>query len=321
MLHLARKAFYPGAAAVPADARRHDLEVPRHVRVPRPHGGGSRHAAHRLPKSRRGSRGGINPFDHGPNHTRIWKTEGLKQALDLHKFDAAFGGARRDEEKSRAKERIFSFRSREPRLGPEEPAAGALAPLQHARSRRGVDARLPDLQLDRARRLGLHPARAHSDRAALLSPPSGRSSNGRASSSWSTTSACASRPARRRETRLVRFRTLGCYPLSGAIESNATSLEAIVAEMIARAHLGARRPADRPGKPPLRWRRRSARDISDEQGILLARSGRRRRFRRHAALPDLRQRRRRQVDADRPAALRLAPPDGGPGRRPGARFA
>src|SRR3546814_8880196 len=54
---------------------------------------------------------GINPFDHGPLHTDMWKTEGLKQALDLHGFDVAFGGARRDEEKSRAKERIFSFRT------------------------------------------------------------------------------------------------------------------------------------------------------------------------------------------------------------------
>ena len=58
-----------------------------------------------------GVKAGLNPFDHGPNYTRVMKTEALKQALDLHKFDAAFGGARRDEEKSRAKERIFSFRS------------------------------------------------------------------------------------------------------------------------------------------------------------------------------------------------------------------
>ena len=58
-----------------------------------------------------GGSAATSTVDHGPNHTRIWKTEGLKQALDLHKFDAAFGGARRDEEKSRAKERIFSFRS------------------------------------------------------------------------------------------------------------------------------------------------------------------------------------------------------------------
>ena len=73
---------------------------------------------------------GINPFDHGALHTDMWKTEGLKQALDQYGFDAAFGGARRDEEKSRAKERIFSLPHRQPRLGPEEPAARAVEPLQ-----------------------------------------------------------------------------------------------------------------------------------------------------------------------------------------------
>src|SRR5438046_9239984 len=62
---------------------------------------------------------GINPFDHGPLHTEMWKTEGLKQALDKYGFDAAFGGARRDEEKSRAKERIFSFRERKQRRDPK----------------------------------------------------------------------------------------------------------------------------------------------------------------------------------------------------------
>ena len=72
----------------------------------------------------------INPFDHGPLHTDMWKTEGLKQALDKYGFDAAFGGARRDEEKSRAKERIFSFRSAQQRWDPKSPAAGALAALQ-----------------------------------------------------------------------------------------------------------------------------------------------------------------------------------------------
>src|SRR3546814_14019633 len=62
---------------------------------------------------------GINPFDHGSLHTDMWKTEGLKQALDKYGFDAAFGGARRDEEKSRAKERVFSFRSANPRWDPK----------------------------------------------------------------------------------------------------------------------------------------------------------------------------------------------------------
>ena len=111
MLHLALKAFYPAQAAVSAAARRYDLEVPRDDRVPRP---GARTSsglrADRPHQPGRPARAGINPFDHGSAvHTDVMKTEALKQALDRHGFDAAFGGARRDEEKSRAKERIFSL--------------------------------------------------------------------------------------------------------------------------------------------------------------------------------------------------------------------
>ena len=115
MLHLARKAFYPAPAAVSAAARRHDLEVQGDVRVPRPHGARKRHAAARATITRRpGAR-------HQPVrsrlavHTDVWKTEGLKQALDQYGFDAAFGGARRDEEKM-------------PRQG-----AGLLVPLRQHR--------------------------------------------------------------------------------------------------------------------------------------------------------------------------------------------
>ena len=98
----------------------------------------------------------------------MWKTEGLKQALDKHGFDAAFGGARRDEEKSRAKERVFSFRDRQPPLGPEAPAAGAVVALQCPQEQGREHPRLPAVQLDRARRLAIHHAREDRDRAALL---------------------------------------------------------------------------------------------------------------------------------------------------------
>ena len=112
---------------------------------------------------------GINPFDHGSAlHTDFWKTEGLKQALDKHRFDAAFGGARRDEEKSRAKERIFSFRSRGAPLGPEAPAPRAVAPLQCAQEPGRKHPGIPDLQLDRARRLAIHPSGEYSYRAAVF---------------------------------------------------------------------------------------------------------------------------------------------------------
>ena len=150
----------------------------------------------------------------------------------MHGFDAAFGGARRDEEKSRAKERIFSFRGTNHAWDPKNQRP-ELWRLYNTRVNDGeIDARLPDLELDRARHLGLHPARGHPDRAALL--------RGRAASRG------PGRPAhhgRRRANappdgeapvpRLVRFRTLGCYPLTGAVESDAATLEAIVAEMIA----------------------------------------------------------------------------------------
>jgi sulfate adenylyltransferase subunit 2 len=114
MLHLARKAFYPAPPSTPpvsAAACRHRLEVPRHVRAPRPHGRPRRHAAHH-PHQPGGAGAGVGPFTHGSNyHTDVMKTQALKQALDAHGFDVVFGGARRDEEKSRAKERVFSFRA------------------------------------------------------------------------------------------------------------------------------------------------------------------------------------------------------------------
>jgi sulfate adenylyltransferase subunit 2 len=110
MLHLARKAFYPAPPPFPLlhvdttwkframyELRQQMAEI-----------SGMELLVYQNPEAKEK---GINPFDHGSLHTDMWKTEGLKQALDLHGFDAAFGGARRDEEKSRAKERIFSFRT------------------------------------------------------------------------------------------------------------------------------------------------------------------------------------------------------------------
>ena len=102
------------------------------------------------------------------------KTEALKQALDADGFDAAFGGARRDEEKSRAKERIFSFRTASHAWDPKNQRP-ELWSLYNTRMRQGeIDPRLPAVELDRARRLAIHPAREHPDRAALLRRASGR---------------------------------------------------------------------------------------------------------------------------------------------------
>src|ERR687890_1852527 len=110
MLHLAKKAYFPGPLPFPllhvdTGWKFRDMYALRDKVAAQP---GIRLIVHKNPEA---ERQGINPFDHGPLHTDMWKTEGLKQALDEYGFDAAFGGARRDEEKSRAKERVFSFRS------------------------------------------------------------------------------------------------------------------------------------------------------------------------------------------------------------------
>ncbi len=134
MLHLALKAFYPAKPPFPLlhvdttwkfremiafrDRVAQDLGLELIVHV-----------------NQEGLARGINPFTHGSAvHTDVMKTQALKQALDRHGFDAAFGGARRDEEKSRAKERIFSFRSDAAPLGPEAPAAGVVEPVQRAQA-------------------------------------------------------------------------------------------------------------------------------------------------------------------------------------------
>src|SRR3954452_4534589 len=118
LLHLAKKAFFPGALPFPllhvdTGWKFRDMYAFRDSVAAEP---GIDLIVHKNPAA---EAQGINHFDHGPLHTDLWKTEGLKQALDAHGFDAAFGGARRDEEKSRAKERVFSFRDRNHRWDPK----------------------------------------------------------------------------------------------------------------------------------------------------------------------------------------------------------
>src|SRR3954469_4928924 len=118
MLHLARKGFYPSPPPFPllhVDTT-WKFRAMYELRDRMARESGMELLVYRNPEP---EERGINPFDHGPLHTDMWKTEGLKQALDLHGFDAAFGGARRDEEKSRAKERVFSFRDRNHRWDPK----------------------------------------------------------------------------------------------------------------------------------------------------------------------------------------------------------
>lgn len=179
-----------------------------------------------------GVKAGINPFDHGSKkYTDIMKTESLLQALDKHKFDAAFGGARRDEELSRAKERIYSFRDRNHRWDPRNQRP-ELWNIYNARINKGESIRvfplsnwteldiwqyiykeqLPVVPLYFAKN---RPVVERDGRLIMVDDDRFRLEKGE-------------KPKRRK----VRFRTLGCYPLTGAIESNATTLEEIIREML-----------------------------------------------------------------------------------------
>jgi sulfate adenylyltransferase subunit 2 len=230
MLHLAKKAFFPGPLPFPllhvdTTWKFRDMYALRDKVAADP---AIDLIVHKNPEA---ERQGINPFDHGPLHTDMWKTEGLKQALDQHGFDAAFGGARRDEEKSRAKERIFSFRDRNHRWDPKRQRP-ELWSLYNVRKARGESIRVFPLsnwtELDvwqyiLKEKIEIVPLYFAAERPTvqrdgliLLVDDERFPLNGE-------------------EPRLrqVRFRTLGCYPLSGAIESEAATIEAIVAEMLA----------------------------------------------------------------------------------------
>ena len=175
---------------------------------------------------------GINPFDHGSAvHTDIMKTQGLKQALDKYKFDAAFGGARRDEEKSRAKERIFSFRSANHRWDPKNQRP-ELWRLYNARKHPGESIRVFPLsnwtELDIWQYILLEAIPIVPLYFAAERPVVNRDGT------WIMADDDRMR-FREGETPVmknVRFRTLGCYPLSGAIESTADTLPAIIQEML-----------------------------------------------------------------------------------------
>jgi sulfate adenylyltransferase subunit 2 len=229
LLHLARKAFAPPPPPFPLlhvdttwkfaemyafrDAAAGDLEL----------------IVHRNPDA---LAAGINPFEHGASvHTDLWKTQGLRQALDAGRFDAAFGGARRDEEKSRAKERIVSVRTAahgwDPRAQRPE-----LWSLYNTRLTDGQTLRVFPLsnwtELDvwrYVRREGIavpdlyfaadRPV-VERDGALILADPR-----------------LPLRPGETVQTRRIRFRTLGCWPLTGAVESEAADLDAVIAEVAA----------------------------------------------------------------------------------------
>jgi len=231
MLHLALKAFYPALPPFPLlhvdttwkfremiafrdeTARKLGLKLLVHI-------------------NQEGLAQGIGPFTHGSaKHTDVMKTESLKQALNKHKFDVAFGGARRDEEKSRAKERIFSFRTADHRWDPKNQRP-ELWNLYNARKAPGESIRVFPLsnwtELDiwqyiHLEKIPIVPLYYAAERpvvergGTLIMVDDGR---------------MPLEPGEVPQMKSVRFRTLGCYPLTGAIESGADTLEGIIQEML-----------------------------------------------------------------------------------------
>jgi sulfate adenylyltransferase subunit 2 len=230
MLHLARKAFHPSPPPFPllhVDTT-WKFRAMYELRDRMATESGMELIVHQNPEAKAR---GINPFDHGSAlHTDMWKTEGLKQALDKYGFDAAFGGARRDEEKSRAKERVFSFRSANHRWDPKNQRP-ELWNLYNARKARGESIRVFPIsnwtELDiwqyiHLENIPIAPLYFAAPRPTVIRdglilmidderfPLNGEIPVER----W------------------VRFRTLGCYPLTGAVESRATTLPEIIQETL-----------------------------------------------------------------------------------------
>jgi len=230
MLHLARKAFYPAPLPFPllhvdTGWKFREMYALREKVAAEP---GIELIVYKNPEA---EKLGINPFDHGPLHTDLWKTEGLKQALDMHGFDAAFGGARRDEEKSRAKERIFSFRDRNHRWDPKNQRP-ELWSIFNAKKSPKESIRVFPLsnwtELDiwqyiYAEGIEIVPLYLSGPRptverdGTLLMVDDDR---------------FHLESGEEQVERWIRFRTLGCYPLTGAVESEATTLPEVIQEMI-----------------------------------------------------------------------------------------
>jgi sulfate adenylyltransferase subunit 2 len=233
MLHLAKKAFHPAPPPFPllhVDTT-WKFKAMYELREKSARDAGMELLVHRNPEA---EAKGINPFDHGPLHTDMWKTEGLKQALDHYGFDAAFGGARRDEEKSRAKERIFSFRTASHGWDPKNQRP-ELWNLYNARIRKGESIRVFPLsnwtELDiwqyiMAEGIEIVPLYFSAPR------PTYEHDGGlfMADDIDRLESVLGYRPEI--TERSIRFRTLGCFPLTGAVESEAVTLADVVQEML-----------------------------------------------------------------------------------------
>jgi sulfate adenylyltransferase subunit 2 len=230
MLHLARKAFYPSPPPFPllhVDTTWKFREMYT-LRDKMAKESGMELLVYKNPEAQER---GINPFDHGGLHTDMWKTQGLKQALDHYGFDAAFGGARRDEEKSRAKERIFSFRSASHGWDPKNQRP-ELWNIYNAKKAKAESIRVFPIsnwtELDIWQYIHLNtipivplyfsaprPTVERDGMLLMVDDERFRFQDGET-------------PVERS----IRFRTLGCYPLTGAVESQATTLPEVIQEML-----------------------------------------------------------------------------------------
>jgi sulfate adenylyltransferase subunit 2 len=185
--------------------------------------------------NRAGAHDGINPFDHGSEYTRIMKTEALKQALDERGFDAAFGGARRDEEVSRAKERVFSFRDRQHQWDPKNQRP-ELWNLFNSRIRKGESIRVFPLSNWTELDIWMYIHREDIPIVPLYFAAERPIVEREGNLIMVDDERMRLLPGEEPRKRLVRFRTLGCYPLTGAMESRATTLPDIIAEMQSSRH-------------------------------------------------------------------------------------
>jgi len=233
MLHLAKKAFYPAPPPFPllhvdTTWKFKDMYA---LREKAARDAGMELLVYHNPEAKAR---GINPFEHGPLHTDMWKTQGLKQALDLHGFDVAFGGARRDEEKSRAKERVFSFRTAHHGWDPKNQRP-ELWNLYNTRKKKGESIRVFPIsnwtELDiwqyiMAENIEIVPLYFAAPR------PTYEYEGGlfMADDLPRLEQAMGYKPEI--TTRSIRFRTLGCFPLTGAVESTASTLSEVVQEML-----------------------------------------------------------------------------------------
>ncbi|WP_283470680.1 sulfate adenylyltransferase subunit CysD [Methylosinus trichosporium] len=230
MLHLACKAFYPSPPPMPLlhvdTTWKFRAMYEFRDRVARE--SGMELIVHHNPEA---MAQGINPFDHGALHTDLWKTEGLKQALDKFGFDVAFGGARRDEEKSRAKERIFSFRSADHRWDPRNQRP-ELWDLYNVRKRKGESIRVFPLSNWTELDVWLY---IHLENVPVvpLYFAERRPTVKRAGSILMVDDdRFRLQPDETPLQRSVRFHALGCYPLTGAVESVATTPREVIQEML-----------------------------------------------------------------------------------------